>query len=511
MAGLGILNAGLLAALTVDGPAEPLWIALLYPAAVCVYVVAGALAWRRRPDNSMGALLMIAGATLLLGGLVNTDVRALVATGQVTQTLILALVVHALVSFPSGRVRGALPRVIVGGAYLLSTVFEAARWLIVPGPEGLFTSLRVSSDAELAEVFADLQNAVAWVLMGLLVILVFQRLRAATGPQRRVLAPVYVWGMLCAPGIPLSAKLFGVSTALTVVQLGVLVMGVPIAFALGIVLGGFRRTAALDELSGWLGTGDHAVSAVADALGDPSVELVRGPPPAATPRRGSVPIEVHGRAIGAIVYDATLIDDPEPVRNAGRVVGLALEHDRLREEIAHAAEDARRSVAQDLHDGLQSKLVLLGIQASLRGDQELREALEAAVTELRELVSRAAPVVVVERGLFRAAEELVAGVPLPVDLQLDGESSTLPAAIQTGAYFIVAEALTNALKHAHARELGVHLTSTGATLRIEVSDDGIGGAEMPGIRERVVSLGGSVSMDSPAGAGTRLVAVLPCG
>ncbi len=511
LAALGLALAAVEAVLIVDAKAEPLWIALLFPMSVCVWFVAGALAWRRRPENSMGALLIAGGAVLFLGGLVNAAAPALVTTGLVFQTFILAIVYHALLSFPSGRVRGRLARAIVGTAWVLSTVLQAPSYLFVPGPSSPYTHLRISRDGSVAQTALDIQHATAWVLFALTLVLLARRLREATPVQRRLLTPVYLWGLLCACGIPISAQLLDPSEALTVAQVGVIITGVPIAFALGTHLGAFPRTAALEELGRWLSTGDRGVvAAVTGALGDPSVELVRGAVPVVGPGRGAVAVEVYGETIGAIVYDATLIADPESVRAAGRVVGLALVHEGLRGEIADAADAARRSVAHDLHDGLQSRLVVLGMQASMRGDDELRAGLETAVADLRRLVSGVAPAVLAERGLYGAARELVAGIAVPVELRLDGDGSTLSNPVQTAGYFIVAEAMTNAVKHAGAHALGVHLERTGAGLRIEVSDDGVGGAEVPRIRERVLALGGRLSLESPPGAGTRLVAELPC-
>ena len=389
----GLMCVGVEVALTFDGPVEPVWIAQLFPAAAGVWIVVGVLAWWRRSENAMGSLLVLGGAYLLLGGLVNSDEQPLISVGQITQTLILAVTVHGLLAFPSGRLQGRLPVALTLGAYVLSTFLEAARWLIVPGPQSPYSQLRVSDDASLLKVFADIQHVGGEVvLLGVIYVLV-QRLRAAPKAQRRVLAPVYLWGMLAAAGIPLTANLFDYSNALTVGQVGVVLSGVPIAFALGLLLGGFSRTHALEELGTWLGSGDRAiVAAVAEALGDPSVELVHRTPtgymdaagapttlPESGSRRSAVEVEVQGRNVGAIVYDANLIADPETVRSAGRVVGLALEHDRLRAEIAVAADDARRSVAQDLHDGLQSRLVLLGSRRRLSGDEELRAGLDAAI------------------------------------------------------------------------------------------------------------------------------------
>jgi signal transduction histidine kinase len=233
------------------------------------------------------------------------------------------------------------------------------------------------------------------------------------------------------------------------------------------------------------------------------------------------------------------------VRAAGRVIAIALDNERLtadvrasrdelrasRARIVEATDGERRRIARDLHDGLQARLVLLAMCAhGVRTDPaaspavraqalELESGLQDANTELRELVQGVMPAALTERGLFAAVEDLVDRVPIPIDLELEldqGEAS-LPAVVESTGYFVTSEAVANAVKHSRARELTLRLAQRGGRLRIEVGDDGVGGARvcegagMRGMADRVDAVGGRLAVDSPPGAGTRLVAELPWG
>jgi signal transduction histidine kinase len=230
------------------------------------------------------------------------------------------------------------------------------------------------------------------------------------------------------------------------------------------------------------------------------------------------------------------ISDPGVVRAAARTVAVALDHQRLtleltrsRARIADAADQERRRIARDLHDGMQSRLVLLGMQASMMLPDvpvahrtavgELRDGLEASVRELGELVHGLMPTALLERGLCAAVEDLADRMPLRTDLDIDlsVDGRPLSPAAELTAYFVIAEALSNAVKHASASGLQVGLRRHNGHLRVEVRDDGVGGAAangttgIRGMADQVDVLGGVLSVDSPPGAGTRVTAEIPCG
>jgi signal transduction histidine kinase len=260
------------------------------------------------------------------------------------------------------------------------------------------------------------------------------------------------------------------------------------------------------------------------------------------PGRGSVPIELDGGAVAVITYDATLISDPEPVRTAGRVIAIAADRERLiaelranrselresRERVLDARDQERERLAQDLHDGLQVQLVLLAINAQqLAGEPatpepvaaratQLRKEIDAAAADLRRLAHAVMPAALVQHGLAAATEDLVDRMPITTTLELGIEDGECSAAVERTAYFIVAEALTNAIKHSQATRASVRLVRVDGLLTIEVEDDGVGGAALRGgsglrgLADRVDVLGGRMQLTSEPGDGTRIFVELPC-
>jgi signal transduction histidine kinase len=197
-----------------------------------------------------------------------------------------------------------------------------------------------------------------------------------------------------------------------------------------------------------------------------------------------------------------------------------------RSRIVEAGDRERRRVARDLHDGLQVRLVLLAMEAQLVANDAdattrqaataLRIGIDEAAAELRALVHAVMPAALIERGLSAATEDLVDRVPVPTSLELGLTDGSLSPAVESTAYFVIAEALANALKHSGAEDLAVRLELVDGRLLVEVRDDGAGGAcpeagrGLRGLADRVDTLGGRLRIDSPVGAGTRIVVELPC-
>ncbi|WP_327085544.1 sensor histidine kinase [Nonomuraea sp. NBC_01738] len=192
---------------------------------------------------------------------------------------------------------------------------------------------------------------------------------------------------------------------------------------------------------------------------------------------------------------------------------------------AHAAE--LRRIERDLHDGTQARLVAIAMRLAVArealGDdtgfvarlvKEAHEGTEEAMTELRQVIRSVYPPILADRGLAGAVIAIAARAGLPVETDLTG-LSPVPAAVETAAYFIVAESITNAAKHSGATRVSVRLAVAG-TLRIEITDDGSGGIDetrgtgVAGIRLRAAALDGTVTVDSPAGGPTAITVELPC-
>jgi signal transduction histidine kinase len=188
-----------------------------------------------------------------------------------------------------------------------------------------------------------------------------------------------------------------------------------------------------------------------------------------------------------------------------------------------AGDAERRRLERDLHDGAQSRLVALALlltSARRRADGELaelldraREELDTSLEELRELARGIHPAVLTDRGLEPALAALTSRAPLPVTL--DVESERLPGAVESAAYFVVSEALTNVAKYAQATEATVAVRRVNGRVTVDVTDDGVGGADaaggsgLRGLADRLAALDGRLELDSPAGRGTRLHAEIP--
>jgi signal transduction histidine kinase len=343
--------------------------------------------------------------------------------------------------------------------------------------------------------------------------------------------------------------------------LGLLVFAsVPWVFLISLVRSRVARAGAVSELLLRLGEAPGTGSLrcrLSDALGDRSLQLVfwledKGRwvdsdghvvelPAAGDSARAWTAVELEGRRVGAIVHDVTLCEDPELLGSVAAAAGLAMENERLqaqlrarveelrasRARIVEAGTHERRRLERNLHDGAQQRLVALSLtlrlaQGKVHTDPEkadellsaAQQELTLALGELRELARGIHPAVLSDRGLGAALEALAGRAPITVDLaELPGDR--LPEPIEAAAYFVVAEALTNVVKYAHANQATVRVARCNGRAVVEVADDGIGGADpdrgsgLRGLADRVSALDGRMSLDSPAGAGTRLRAEIP--
>ena len=249
------------------------------------------------------------------------------------------------------------------------------------------------------------------------------------------------------------------------------------------------------------------------------------------------PIVVDGRLWGVIIASwggerSPPGDTEERMAKFAQMLDTAIANadsrDQLmasRARLLTAGDEARRRVVRDLHDGAQQRLVHTIVTLKLaqrafrdedgRAESLLSEALDHAEQgnrELRELAHGILPAVLTHGGLRAGVDAVVARLDLPV--RVDVPAERLPAEIEASAYFIVAEALTNVVKHSHAGRAEVTASLEDATLRIEVRDNGAGGADpdghgLVGMRDRVTTLGGRLEIESPAGGGTLVAATLP--
>ncbi len=244
------------------------------------------------------------------------------------------------------------------------------------------------------------------------------------------------------------------------------------------------------------------------------------------------PIVVEGRVWGVVVVSSSsealpadterrLVDFTELVATAIANADGRAQLDASRVRLLTAGDDARRHIVRDLHDGAQQRIVntIVALKLAQRDDQSVdalvTEALdhaEQANAELRELAHGMLPLVVVRGGLRAGVDALVSRLRVPVDVDVPG--GRLAPEVEASAYFVVAEALTNVVKHSQARRAEVRSWVDDSVLHVEVRDDGVGGARpdgtgLLGLNDRLVALGGRLWVESPPDGGTRIAATLP--
>jgi signal transduction histidine kinase len=250
------------------------------------------------------------------------------------------------------------------------------------------------------------------------------------------------------------------------------------------------------------------------------------------------PIFVAGRLWGALMASSVLAHafpagTETRIGSFAELVTAALANVDAREQLAasrarivEAADAARRRIERDLHDGAQQRLVSLALSlrvlesslepgsAATRGLAAARAELDAALEELRELARGIHPSILVDRGLEPALSALAGRATVPVELELDS-CGKLPLSVQTTAYFVVAEALTNAAKHADSARIEVSVAVDDRHAIVEVRDEGGGGVDpargsgLSGLSDRVSALGGTLEIESPVGVGTTIRARIP--
>jgi signal transduction histidine kinase len=288
--------------------------------------------------------------------------------------------------------------------------------------------------------------------------------------------------------------------------------------------------------------GDRSV-AIAYWLPDREVFVDEAGRPVNLPEPGSgrawTAVERDGRRVAAIVHDAALDTSSELVQAAAAASSLAIDNERLkadlrarvaelrvsRQRIVEAADEARRRIERDLHDGAQQQLLALALElrvlrSRINGDDTvalvdgLAQRLDVALGELRELARGIHPALLTQSGLGPAIGSLAERSTAPVHAEVEVEGR-LAAPVESAAYFVVAEALTNVTRYAHASRADVDVRRDGDELVVVVSDDGVGGVDVAagsglrGLQDRLAAVDGTLRIDSPEGEGTRLEARIP--
>ena len=549
---------------TPDRPTEP--DAVLTVVLGASLLGSGLASWRARPENRLGPVMVLTAFGFFASQLSEATPAWMYTLGTAVQYLWLIGFLYLLLTFPSGKLSGRLDRWLMGGVVallclpILAMLDGNKAGLRCPDcPDNL---IQIVHNNREALNLLGLERLVGSALLLVIVVVLIVRWRRASAGRRHAVAPVLIAG--CATFVALAATatldLFGDPfNALPANIFFYLTATVPIAVMFVFLQRQLARggVAGLVVELGTPGAGAGLRQALARTLGDASLELAfwfpaercyvdgDGAPvrlPEGDGSRRATLVERDGQPIAALLHDAFLDDDAELVRSVCAAASLALENERLQAELrarlvdlqasrarlVGATDAERRRIERDLHDGTQQRLVSIAMSLGLlesklptqEGEarpllRETREALTLALEELRELTHGINPPLLVERGLSAALDELCRRAALPTHLHL-GLDRRLPDQVESAAYFVASEALTNAAKHSHASEVQVAASYAGATLTVEVADDGIGGAGtgggsgLRGLADRVEALGGRFTVSSPPGRGTTLRAEIPC-
>ena len=536
------------------------------------FMAAGLIAWDRRSANRMGPLLVAIGFAWFVGTFGRSSAIEVAYLGAGFQGFYEPLLAIAVLAYPTGRLAGRTSRLLAGAWLVDHGIWTVAR-LALTRPLAWYgcetcpeTIDRYVADRTLLPQIGSVTLAISVVLAGLVLAIVVRRLAQARPAGRRQLLPMALGAaaVLAAVGLSGLARLTFAPHLFSGPEAGIgydiLAMLVAVAMLAGLLRERLARSAVADLVVALRAAlpGDVAAveAAVRRALGDPAARYlareadgtfrdasgraVAAPVPSPATARSVVgPAEDPA---GVILHDPALLAEPELVQAVSVAVAVESENARLGAEvrrqleevsasrlrIVQAADRERRRVERDLHDGAQQRLVALALevgrlrsQARTAGSDDLATALDglsgdldAAIGELRELARGILPPILAEAGLAAAIESLALRAPLPTKVDVDVGGRMSPD-IESTAYFVVAEALTNIARHASARHASIVGRVADGRLRIVVEDDGVGGADpargtgLSGLLDRVGALGGRLAVEPVHGSGTRLVAELP--
>lgn len=517
---------------------------------ILLLAFAGALLVDDDVQEKNGVLLGLVGASLAVEHLHLIDNSPFPLMGWIAGPLAAVLVAIVLVRFPATSLSRRGHRWAVAATSLLVisrlTVSVPPRhlrlgwWPVLPLPSNV------------AEIGLTLGNVYLLVLAAWFVGLMVWRVRRNSGLARHELAPVVMASLGAA--LTVAAHVGSVFTGQTQVGIVVLVieqiglLAIPAGFIYAALEMRSARGAVGQLVLGVRGSSTPAElqSALAATLSDPRLTLFVWAPEEGhwrtasgeqrdpEPRHGDLVVPVDGEdghPLAVIVTDASVARHGELVDASAAAVRLALQNAavmgmlrRSRTRLAEAELAERKRLERDLHDGVQQRLLSVGMSMDrvLRAAPDQRtkdlattaaEEVQEAIKELRDLARGILPAVLTQSGLAAAVESAAERLPLLI-------TSTIPRrrwhlGMEATAYFVICEALNNVVKHAHSDRAEVEVVDDPHVLRIRVEDFGRGGADtrlgtgLLGLHDRVTALGGSLRVESEKGVGTCLTAELP--
>ena len=547
----------------------------------CLGVAAIALVLRRRGvDGRLTRLLIAIGYAMTIAGLTNVDASVPFALGRIAVPIALLLLMYFCLAFPAGYInvrrdsRGfaaAASAIIVLdlGNVLCSSVSPVAGPFVrcvnarcPPNPFNL-----VSAGVTLSSGLSTLLGLITAVAVFGAAAAIGQRAARASRLQRRSLAPLFAWTILAALGYGSFLAVRALDDGLPQLGTGALIVAaiiasMPIAIGLGLARGRLFSMRALETMVANLA--EHTSlreleRTMSRAFADPSLQVLlwQSAADGYVDTHGH-PADVDGlrdqRAITeftdtdekavAVLHDPALTQDRDVLEAAGHAIRLALQNARLEEDlsnsiaqmeaaakrVAHAAEEERRRIEHDLHDGAQQVLVGVRIKLSLLEELMLRDPVEAArgiadagrrinaaLQDIRDLASGIYPPVLRDLGIAQALRDVALRMPVEVHLH-DHLRRRFAPEIETAVYFCCLEALQNVAKHCGAgTRATVRLTATAGRPAFTVTDDGPGfdpalvadAHGITGMRDRLTSIGGELTITSAHAKGTTVTGHFP--
>ena len=529
------------------------------------FVAAGLVAWSGQPENNTGKLMVVTGFLWFVASMQGFEDPWVFSIASLFGAAIFAAAVHLLLAFPSGRLASGRERLMVVATYVSTTI------LLLPA--ALFATPEEAGCADCPENKLLIANeptvagisVVVVLLLGVYVLGVTARTLLGrwddAGVQRSVLGTGLV--LIAMLSVSLLGQLAGfdgpVIQAITITALaafGLVPYIVLAALARVKLERGGALSALLARLAETPGPGELR-DALAKALGDPNLMLAYPLPGSdryvdargadvELPEPGSGPVvnyvEHDGEWVAAIVHDPARTTDPQLASTVGAAAALALANERLEAQLRAKVEELRtsrmrlievglaerRGLERNLHDGAQQRLVSLALSMrmaknKLREDpdsaEELLETaadeLDHALRELRELARGIHPAVLSDRGLPAALDSLAGRSPVPVEVAV-APPGRLPEPVELAAYYVVSEALANVAKYSEASQATVQVARENGHILVEVSDDGVGGADpargtgLRGLADRLKAIEGRLEVESYPGYGTKVKASIPC-
>jgi signal transduction histidine kinase len=542
-------------------------------------IAVGVYARRHAASARFGTLLIATGGAWFLTTLAESSEPLVYAAGRISGWLAEPLLMYLVLAFPTGRLLARADRMLIATAvaivavlYLPSVLFverfpEPSPWSTCsagcPGNPLMITG---SEPAFAEDVLRPLREVLVVALFACVCVRLMVRLSASSRLMRRTLAPVLSVAityfalfavLLTARGIDRDSEF--VEAAIWALALAVPLMAA--GFLFGIARWHLFLAAATQSLAGRLaghpGPGELQ-AALAETYDDPELEIVypgsngswlsEAGASVRTPEPGSgrwlTEVLDDERVVAGIVHDDTLAQEHAFLDAARAYAVLTLDNRRLGEEAAAlldevresrsriqaSADDERRRVERDLHDGAQQRLVALRIKLELAAERidasdhrsarlirELGTEVDRALDEIRSLARGIYPSPLADRGLVEALRSAALQAVLPAVVRARNTRERYPRPIESAAYFCCLEAMQNAAKHAlRARSIVIELSDNGV-LQFEVTDDGEGfdveaieaGVGLTSMKDRLAAVGGELYIVSAPGSGTRVIGRIP--